>query len=126
MEYRFYNKGIDVEKAIQLIKEFFEKRNFRVSISREKNSEATIVSKSPDDPLLPTIVIKVSLSSDFLSINFLTSDKLRDNLFWASITSIFGGGIFLLRMEKVKKKIDELERDFWKFIDSNFESSSLS
>lgn len=126
MEYRFYRINVDIDKVVRMIEEFFKEREFKVSVLRESNKEAVIISKSSRDHSLPKITVKVSLSSDFLSVNFLTSSRIRNNMFLASVMGLFGGNFFVPRLERLKKKVEEVEEEFWKVIESKFESSSLS
>ena len=119
MEYRFYDKKISAPKVVDLIRSFFEVKNFEVSVEKEKPENFLIIAKNSVDNAIPKITVKVYFNGEFLSVNFLNSESLRSNLFLSSIFGVFGGNIFFLKQSKVKEKIDRLEEDFWKFIDCN-------
>jgi len=117
MEYRFYNENLRIGKVVELVRDFFEKNGFKVSVNREDASSFTIVSKNPYDSLFPRIIVKVCSKKDFLSVNFLESDELHSKMFLSLIFSFFGGNFFLLKDSKIKEKIDRLEEGFWKYLE---------
>jgi len=125
MEYRFYNKP-KIDNVISVITEFFEGNGFEVTIKMENPSLFVVYSRSLADKELPKIVIKVYSSEEYLSVNFLNSQKLRSNEILSSVFNLFGGGIFFLKSSKIREKIDRLEEAFWKFLESGVGLSSLS
>jgi hypothetical protein len=118
MEYRFYDKNHLLIKAVELIRDFFEKNGFKVKVDGEGDS-FTILSNNPQDPAFPRITVKVCCKQNFLSVHFLESDSLHSKMFVSSIFSLFGGSLFLSKDSKIRDKVDKLEEQFWKHIEVN-------
>lgn len=119
MEYRFYNKALELVDVVDTVRDFFERNGFQASLIKDNDFSYIIVSKNLQDNLFPRIVVKVCKENDFLSVRFLNSDRLNSKMFLSSIFGFFGGNLFLLNKSVVKEKIERLEEAFWKYIESN-------
>lgn len=121
METRYTGRNVDLPLLCKWVEYFFEKKDFRTI--REERDEGYVITARPRyvDEIVDNITVHVFGRSDDFTLKFATG--ARSNLLRkiGRLTTLFGGGIAFLRGVKSQEAEEELERNFWVFVEEKID-----
>lgn len=116
MEHR-YPSGLEYDYVLGKVKSFFESQGFRVSFRNVESVAEVLVSDRSGKPLVKVELRKEGCSFLVKYVDLVSPGKM--GLLGLAL-SLFGGGIFAIKDLNIKEKLDRLEREFWREMDSLF------
>ena len=117
MQARWVGKNVDLALLSQCVEDFFENRGFKTA--KDRSTEGYTVSGKPQrgGDILGLVIVRILGSSHDFSIEFSTSKHTRSAIRSGFLTTMFGGGILLLRGLKSQEALEKLEKEFWVYIE---------
>lgn len=111
-------KKVDLDVICGRVVEFFKRKGFLVDVNRFRN-EIRFLVFVPKAKGRKTITLKIVQDDGDTYIDFVSpvSNLL---VFFGSVFRLFGGGFFERLALEDKIFFDEIEREFWVFIEENF------
>jgi len=110
---RWVNKNVDFKVLMSEITAFFERKGFKVKEHYEREKERY------------SIIVKIYGYSKVIKIilegtpqNFIVEGTFVGGQPRYGFTSMFGGGIFLLRELKLRERLLNLEKEFSSYLDN--------
>jgi len=118
---QWLGNNIDLNLLSQAIKQFFTERQFETSL--QKTQEGYKI-EADTEKILNTqlkIIVEIFGEPNDFSIEY-TADKKRKGFFSPSmimgyVTSVLGGGSFLLSEVKLRETLEKQEKIFWTHVD---------
>ncbi len=117
MQAQWVGKNVDLALLSQFVEDFFKSKGFKTA--KDTSTEGYTVSGKPQrgGDILGRVIVRILGSSNDFSIEFLTSKHTRSAIRSGFMTTMFGGGILLLRGLKSQEALEKLENDFWIYIE---------
>jgi len=117
MQDRWVEKNVDLKLLSGLVENFFKDKSFKIT-KDQSASECTISARSQQGVgILGRVIVKIRGDSNDFVIEFSTSGHSRSALKLGFMTTLFGGGSLVLRGLKSQETVENLEKDFWIFIE---------
>ncbi|MCS7125052.1 MAG: hypothetical protein NZ932_06555 [Candidatus Bathyarchaeota archaeon] len=115
-------KNINLEELAEILKQFFEKRNFKVMLEKSSDYRIIAVPKQGSD-LCDNIEVSIRGKPSDFEIIFGAATNFAKNLIrLGGLTMFLGGGIFLRKGLASQEELNKLENDFWNFVDTTIAS----
>jgi hypothetical protein len=119
---QWLGSNVDLDLLSQRVKQFFDETQFETTLERMSNGyKIGAVTKKTLNVQLRITVKVLGQPNDF-SVEFMPKRKTRGfspSMIIGYITSLFGGGIFLLSDAKLQEALDKLEQMFWNHVDKH-------
>lgn len=117
MQRRWVGKKVDLNQLSACAEDFFKDKGF-VTKKYESRGEH-IVLWSPQRVKSIDKAMKVRIfgdPNDFV-IEIMASESTRRSMWLGMLTKSFGGGYLVLRASKLREVLEELEKEFWIYIE---------
>lgn len=124
MEVRWVDKNVPLLTVVELICNFFRKKNFNVSVSQTESKFTIIATPKSYEEISEEIKVFVKGKTNDFTVEFFPGTRAKNMFLLGSLTSFLGGGFIGLKGAKSKEVVEKLERSFWKFL--TFEISNLA
>lgn len=113
MQKRWVGKDVDLILLRRSIEAFLEVNN--LEIRKDDSADGCSVLGVQQRGVGPSIevVVRISGDSNDFVVEFVGGERARRSLMWGFLTTMFGGGSFLLRGLKLKEGLEKLENEFW-------------
>jgi len=121
MKYNLGEKKIDLSQLGSYITRFFQRKNFVVSIHNIKNGYKISVKPKANSDIKGKIKIEIKGQPNIFSVTFNADSFLGRFTVLSSFLNLFFGGYLLLRELRSREKLDEIEREFWVYVNSVIE-----
>lgn len=117
MRARWVGKNVDLALLSACVEDFFKGKDFKTR--RDESAEECTISGIPQRAhgIYGEVNVRVLGNPNDFEIEFLTSKHTRSAIKLGFITSMFGGGVLLLRGLKSQEALEKLEREFWRCIE---------
>jgi len=120
-ENRYTGRNVDLMLLSEWVERFFEKKLFRTI--REEKTKAHRITARPtyEHEVLDRVTVCISGDPNDFVLQFITG--ARSNLFvkLGLLTTLFGGGIAFLRGVKSQEAEEQLERNFWTYVNEKID-----
>ncbi|MEM2112321.1 MAG: hypothetical protein QXX08_10685 [Candidatus Bathyarchaeia archaeon] len=110
-------KNIDLSALTARIEGFFALKKFKTSLKKEGDKNTVIVIPQNFHGISERIYVKILGKPSDFTVEFVGGSFSRSLVMHAPLLSIILGGYLSLKGQKSLDKIDELEREFWKYVD---------
>jgi hypothetical protein len=127
MIYRWSRKNIDLSRLQKDIRRFLEGRGFKI-----KNSDSTNHHEYELFGVLRTVEsdfrsvrITIDKTSDGFEVELKAGEQAKAILKLSSFISFLGGGSLLLKGYKSTEFYQELEDEFWRYVEKKVEEQRL-
>ena len=107
--------NVDLKLLNQRVEQFFAENEFETKFKQTHNECAIEASNSQF-----RVTVNIRGQPDDFTVEFITNKKTRGfslPMTFGYLTSIFGGGVLLLKDAKLQEAINEVERKFWEHVD---------
>lgn len=126
MKAKWKDKDIQLPTLAKLIRQFFEERNFTVSVRNSDADYLVLATPKRRHEICEKIRVFIEGDPNDFTVKFVAGAHSRDLIFFGALTSFFGGGSLGLKGSKSKEALEKLERDFWIFLTHEISDSSGS
>jgi len=120
-ENRYTGRNVDLMLLSEWVERFFEKKNFRTI--REERIKAHKITARPTyvHEVLDRVTVYIFGDPNDFVLKFITG--ARSSLFvkLGRLTTLFGGGIAFLRGVKSQEAEEQLERNFWIYVNEKID-----
>lgn len=114
----YYPSGnFELDYVLEKVKSFFECKGFLVSIKSEESAGEVLVSDHSGRALVKVELRRDSSGFSIRYAYFVSPGKI--GLLGLAL-SLFGGGFFVVKDLKLREKLERVEREFWREMDSLF------
>jgi hypothetical protein len=117
LEYRFINRKTDLDRILEEIERFFQKRDFRTRKELSDNTVHLAAFKHSAKGDSRRVEVEISREPDCLAIKFVTEKNPLLTSPMNSMVSFMGGGFLVKRELEASEFYRKLEDDFWKDVD---------
>lgn len=114
---QWIGKNVDLDILFQQTIQFFKKKTLGVVSDRTGGSYTIIVMPKRALGLREEISVTITGEPNDFEVQFVSGDKSRTLKNLGQLTSLFGGGFFLLEGLRSLEAIEKLEREFWVFME---------
>lgn len=119
MQVQWIGKNVDLALLSEQIEEFFKRKSF--VIRRDKRADecrllAIPPKHSPHD-LHESISLKILGNPNDFVVEFGGSEQSHSRIMLGFLSTMIGGGGFLLRDLKSKEILEKLEKEFWAYME---------
>lgn len=117
MQGRWVGKNVDLALLSERIENFFKDKGFKTA--KDWSPPEYTISARPQRGIgiLGRVIIRVLGDSNDFLIEFSTSGHSRSAIRSGFLTTMFGGGILLLRGLKSQEALEKLEKEFWVYVE---------
>ena len=123
MRDHWLGKNVNLDALVELLKQFFEEKKFRVSVENTSKEYKIRAAPKSGSQLVDILEIIVRGEPDDFWVEFGTeSDNTKVYKRYGGLAQLCGGGFFLSKGLKSQEEFDRLEREFWNFIDEKLAS----
>jgi hypothetical protein len=125
MQRRWSGKCVDLGVLSDLVEDFLSSKGFRTG--KDVSAEGYTFSATPLRvcDVREGITIKVFGNSKDFEVEFLASGKSRSSIRTGYVTTLFGGGRLFLKGLKSCEALEEMEREFWRYLEEKVASLTL-
>lgn len=121
MEKQWKNLGVNLRQLAQTIEVRYSRRNFKVNeTALEDGYSIRLTLAELRAPGVMSIVIR-GTPDDFM-VETRATESEDDAIKAGLLTTIIGGGSFILRNIKSREEMEKLEREFWSTIEETIRS----
>jgi len=117
---RYVDAKVDLKLLSEHVHQFFERKDFNSVVEENSPEEYRVIAVpkhgSPDTGMLGNLSVLIHGKPDDFKIEFSRSDS-RHTVKLGILTTLLGGGRFLLRDLKSTEELDKLESEFWRSLD---------
>jgi hypothetical protein len=118
MEKRWVKRNVDLELLSEALADFWAERGFKLRMERQaREYRICALPKYPHDVCEKVDVLITGDSNDFV-VKLVSGSQSRLFVRFGSLTTIFGGGSFLLRGLKSEEMLEKLETEFWTYVET--------
>jgi len=117
MESRYVGRNVPLPALCRCIEQFFIDKGFETLRTEEKGGYKIIVKTRCDPNIIENVYVHVSGDPNNFVVRFDAGSRSRSFIRFGSVTTLLGGGIFLLRGLKSQEALERLERKFWLFLE---------
>lgn len=120
MQKNWPKQEINMNILLQYIIQFFETQKFDITVLKSETSYEVVAGNSPCYKIESDILVTIDENPNDFSINLeLSKEKRREDFrFPVILTTVFGGGYFLLKHLKSDEAWMKFKNDFWRQMDS--------
>lgn len=117
MQRQWIGKNIDLALLSKYIEDFLKDNGFKTRKNELLREFKIFGTLRHSRNLRLEVTTRILGSSNDFVIEFLAGKPLRRSIMLGYITTMMGGGIFLLRDLKSKELLERIEREFWMYIE---------
>ena len=114
MRVDYSHKNVDLSLLATYTEAFFKNKGY-ITEKLESENRITIIVKR-NEISGPICAVRIEGASNNFTIDFIWEESARKRIILGSLTTLFGGGILILRGLQLKEELEKLERDFWVYI----------
>jgi len=120
---RWVGKKVNLKSLSENLVQFFEEKGFSSVLETESSNEYRVIAvpKQPSNIQGSVNVFIRGNSEDFV-VEFVGDSSPRLLRVLGGLSTLFGGGILVLKDLKSQEELERLEREFWSFLDRKIES----
>lgn len=123
MRDRWVGKNVNLEVLVELLKQFFEEKRFKVVIEKQSTNYRIFAFPTTKHSICDPLEIVVRGEPNDFMVEFgVAAAHTKTITILGGLTYLLGGGYFLRKGLKSQEEINKLERDFWNFIDMKLPS----
>jgi len=120
MKDQWLGKNIDLHALSEQIKLFFTEKQFETTIQEKPNGYKIQAATQKILNVQLKIEVEIIGQPNDFTISYVTEGR-NERLLSSSVAKYlawaFGGGIFVLKEEKLKETLDKAENTFWSYVD---------
>jgi hypothetical protein len=122
MRKRWIGKNVNLDELSGSIEDFFKSRS-PLPRKTATADERTIswLPRLAGSRLREPVTAKITGNPDDFTIDLKASELTKDSIRMGVLTQPFGGGYFLLKAVKLKEELEQLEKDFWIFVEGKID-----
>lgn len=117
MRDQWIGKNVDLALLSGCVENFFKVRGLKTV--KEESAGKCKISVIPQNArdTRGGIYIRILGDPNNFVIEFYGSERVRSSIKWGLITTLFGGGPFLLRSLRLQEALEKIEREFWVYVE---------
>lgn len=117
MEKRYVKRKVDLQLLGDTLADFLAKKGFKLTSDKLDREYRIIgVPRSHHDILEEVRVVIEGDENDFV-VKFISGDRSHSFVMYGFLTTLFGGGSFLLQGLKSEERLERLETEFWAYVE---------
>lgn len=117
MHRQWSGKNVALRLLSDSIEDFLNRRGFETIKDVSAEGYTFLATPTHASDLREGVTVKVLGDSKDFVVDFVPSEKSRSSLPIGYITTLFGGGAFLLKEFKSREALEKLEKDFWTYVE---------
>ena len=117
MRDQWIGKNVDLALLSGCVENFFKVRGLKTV--KEESAGKYEISVGPRNArdTRGGIYIRIFGDPNNFVIEFHGSERVRSSIRWGLMTTLFGGGPFLLRGLRLQEALEKIEREFWVYVE---------
>lgn len=121
METSFVGRNVDLPLLGEWLERFFKNREFKVAVNKEDGGFRVTAAPTYVHEIVGNIIVSVSGEPNDFMVRF--NAGVRSGLYkkFGLLTSLFGGGVLLMRGMKSEEAEEKVERDFWIYVEEKID-----
>jgi hypothetical protein len=118
MERRFTNEGINLASFTDALVDFFVAKNFEVILGETEKGFQILAYDSPQVKLNGHVSVRIEGEKNDFKVDFKLSNDSNKRSWFPSyfLTTMLGGGYFLVKKFKSDEAFLKLEKEFWIYL----------
>lgn len=121
MEKRYVGTHVNLHFLVKNLTGFFKNLGFETTEERSDKGCKIVVIPSHEHDVRDRVRIYMVGNPDNFSIKFVAGARSRSLVKWGRLTTLFGGGAFLLKGLKSKEALEKLEKKFWVYVNEKID-----
>ena len=117
VEDQYKGKNVNLAILSERIVRFFTEREFTASLHKKGKDYVVVATPKFYHGIAENINVYVSGSPDDFSVKFESGSHSRALVRLGNLLALLGGGFLALKGLKSQDELEELENDFWKYVD---------
>ena len=121
METSFVGRNVDLSLLGEWLERFFKNREFKVAVNKRARGYRVTAAPTYVHEIVGNINVSVSGEPDDFVVNFVAGARSGLYKKFGLLTSLFGGGVLLMRGMKSEEAEEKVERDFWVYVEEKID-----
>lgn len=110
-------KNVDLTLLKDCVVNFFRDKGFENRSIEEETKYVIIGRPKTTHGNLEDVTVRICGKSDNFTVEFIAGEKAHSSILLGFLTSLFGGGSFVLKGAKSQEELTKLEGDFWLYVE---------
>lgn len=117
MQRQWVGNNVDLALLSRYVEDFFRVKGFKTR-KDESAGKCTILWAPPRvGSMRGAMTVTIMGDSNDFVIELIASERTRRYIRLGSLTTLFGGGYFLLRGVRLREALEKLEKEFWVYVE---------
>lgn len=121
METSFVGRNVDLSLLGEWVERFFKNREFKVAVNREAGGFRVTAAPTYVHEIIGNINVSVCGEPNDFVVRFAAGARSGLYKKFGLLTSLFGGGVLLMRGMKSEEAEEKVERDFWVYVEEKID-----
>jgi len=121
MEKKYVGSNVDLHLLVENLMTFFKDLGFATRKEETDKAYKIVATPGHGHDIRESVRVYTLGKPDNFSIKFVAGARSSAMVKWGSLTTLFGGGILLLRGLKSQDALEKLEKDFWMFVNEELD-----
>jgi len=113
VEKRWVKRNVDLELLSEFLADFLAKRGFKARVKKQVMGFRVLALPSFPHGILEEVTLVIEGDRNDFAVKFVSGKLSHSFVKYGFLTTIFGGGSFLLRGLKSEEMLEKLETEFW-------------
>jgi len=121
METTFVGRNVDLSLLGEWLDRFFKNREFKVAVNKGARGYTVTAAPTYVHEIVGNIHVSVSGEPNDFVVKFIAGTRSGLYKKFGLLTSLFGGGVLLMRGMKSEEAEEKVERDFWVYVEEKID-----
>lgn len=126
MRREWFQKNIDLEWLSRCVEVFLRDNSFKAKKKETVNGYTLSATSEGSLSMTEELTVEILKSTNGFAIVFLPSGGAHSSVLLGLLSAFIGGGNLLLRGVRSRERLEELERDFWVYVEHAIKRSAVS
>jgi hypothetical protein len=121
METSFVGRNVDLSLLGEWVERFFKNKEFKVAINKKAVGYTVTAGPTYVHEIVGNINVSVYGEPNDFVVRFIAGARSGLYKKFGLLTSLFGGGVLLMRGMKSEEAEEKVEKDFWVYVEEKID-----